>query len=495
MRRVAVVSSKLIPSSPLEPSLSHPYQYDLIILGGGPAGVTAAQRARELGASVALVDRGPLGGACTNDGCVPTRFLAHAARLIRNAAEYADYGLSGAAPAVDIAVVMRQARAMVERIHEKKDIKGSLTSIGADVFENAGSTAFVDPHTISSSGTGRLSASKFLICAGGRARRLPIDGTELALTHSDVWMMSKLPARLLVAGAAATGCQIASVFAAFGSRVTLVDTAPRIVPTEDIDLSTEVARAFTSHGIEILMETSLTAISETAADVRRVSMLSGGKGFERDFDAVIAAVGWVGNVDNLGLDIAGVDVDRGYIKVDERLQTSVPHIWAAGDITGRMMLVQCANEDGRVAVENALTDSKRTSGHAIVPHGSFTDPEYGSVGLTEAEAKSRIGDVVVATVPYHDIDRAVIDGRPEGFVKMIVERSTRRIVGAHVVGQQSVEIVQVAAAAMQANATVDHLAHLEFAYPTFTSVIGLAARKIMSSLGVAGGAEWERSAS
>ena len=480
--------------------MAESYDYDLIILGGGPAGVTAAQRARELGASVALIDRGPLGGACTNDGCVPTRFLAHTARLIRNAAEYADYGLSGDTPTVDIAAVMWQARSMVERIHAKKDIKGHLTSLGVTVYEQAGATAFVDPHTIESD-AGKLSASKFLICAGGHARRLPIDGGVLALTHSDVWNMTKLPSTLLVVGGAATGCQLASVFAAFGSRVALIDTAPRLVPGEDIDVSTEVTRAFRSRGIELFPEASIMGIerAEVRTSVPSVTTnrvlikLGEDRMLQRDFDAVIAAVGWVGNVDSLGLDAAGVSTERSYIKVDDTLQTSAPHIWAAGDITGRVMLVQCANEDGRVAAENAILGSSRSSGHALVPHGSFTDPEYGSVGLTEAQAFDTGKDIVVAIVRYEDIDRAVIDGRPEGFVKLIVDTSSRNIIGAHVVGQQAVEIVQVAAAAMQAGAVVDHLAHLEFAYPTFTSVIGLAARKAVSTLVGGAGAEWERS--
>lgn len=455
--------------------------YDLLIIGGGPAGVTAALRARELGATAALVERGPLGGACTNDGCVPTRFLAHAARLVRNAAEYEDYGLSGPAPRVDLAQVMECARAMVERIHGKKAIRGHLINAGVDVFERAGTASFLDPHTIRLKDRA-LKGRNVLICAGGHARRLPIVGGNLTLTHSDVWRMTKLPSKLLVIGGAATGCQLASIFAAFGSHVTLAETAVSILGNEDPDVAGEVARAFRARGIDVLTETSVTEVQELSGSRRRVLMTSDGDHIERDFDAVIAAVGWTGNVDDLNLAEAGVKAERGYITVDRTLRTSMPHIWAAGDIIGRMMLVQCAGEEGLAAAENALLQTERGPKHAVVPHGGFTDPEYGSVGSTESEAREA-GDIVVACVPYRDIDRAVIDGRPEGFCKIVVDRESRRIVGAHVVGQQAVEIVQVAAAAMQSNAVIDDLARLEYAYPTFTTAIGLAARQILRQLG------------
>lgn len=449
--------------------------YDLLILGGGPAGVTAALRARELGASVALVERGPLGGTCTNDGCVPTRFLAHTARLIRNAAEYADYGLSGGTPTADISKVMTQCRAMVERIHVKKRIREHLLEAGVDVHDHAGTASFTGPHTIVSESGPALRGRKILLCIGGHARRLGIPGGELALTHSDVWTMTRLPGRLLVVGGAATGCQLASVFAAFGSRVTIMDTAPRLVPGEDPDVSLVLTRSFLDRGIDLILNATMQEIQNAQAGALSVTFASSGSNVTRDFDTVIAAVGWPGNVDEVKLAAAGIQTERGYIAVNENLQTTAAHIFAAGDITGRMMLVQSAAEEGLAAVENALIDEPREHRHQVVPHGGFTDPEYGSVGLTEPQAAGA-SDVVCASIPYSHLDRAVIDGRSDGFCKLIVDRANRRIVGAHVVGQQAVEIVQVAATAMQANVAIDELARLEYAYPTFTSAIGLAAR-------------------
>jgi pyruvate/2-oxoglutarate dehydrogenase complex dihydrolipoamide dehydrogenase (E3) component len=189
------------------------------------------------------------------------------------------------------------------------------------------------------------------------------------------------------------------------------------------------------------------------------------------------------SVGRLGLEAAGVEVERGYVKVDSTLRTNVSHIFAAGDITGRMMLVQSASGEGIAAAENAVLGTKSSYMHRIVPHGGFTDPEYGSVGLTEARARTEFGDAVaVAVIPYAHLDRAVIDGYTDGFCKLIASRETQQVLGAHVVGEQAVEIVQIVAAGMAAGMPVDQLAQMELAYPTFTAIVGLAARKLVRDL-------------
>jgi pyruvate/2-oxoglutarate dehydrogenase complex dihydrolipoamide dehydrogenase (E3) component len=204
------------------------------------------------------------------------------------------------------------------------------------------------------------------------------------------------------------------------------------------------------------------------------------------------AVGWPGNLDDLHLAAAAVATDRGYVTVDDQLRTSARHIWAAGDITGRMMLVQSATYEGRIAAENAMGESGRELRHTIVAHGGFTDPEYGSVGLTEAAARAAGRGVVVGQVAYADLDRAVIDRQTDGFVKLVVDAETHLVIGAHVIGEQAVEVVQIAATAMAAELPVERLAEIEFAYPTFTSIIGLAARQVVHALRLGGEAEaWE----
>jgi pyruvate/2-oxoglutarate dehydrogenase complex dihydrolipoamide dehydrogenase (E3) component len=465
--------------------------FDVIVIGGGPAGVTAALRARELGATVALIERDSLGGTCTNDGCVPTRVLARAARLMRASENFASYGLHAQRPILDFPGLMRRTQQVVYQVHEKKQLINHLESSGVRVYESVGEAHFVDPHTLALTSPleGRdgpvttLGAKKFILCAGGQARRLGFPGAELALTHSDVWSLRALPRSLAIIGAAATGCQLASIFATFGAEVTLLDLAARILPAEDEDISQAMQVAFQQRGLRIL-----TGVAE----VRRIEQERGGlslvyaregETLQLKAEAVVMAVGWPGNVPSLNLPAAGVETQGSYIAVNDCLQTSAAHIFAAGDITGRMMLVQSAGYQARVAAENAVLGVEQPSRHLIVPHGSFTDPEYASVGLTERAARGQ-EESAVAVVPYADMDRAVIDGLTEGFCKLVVSVETHRILGAHVVGEQAVEVIQMVAAGMAAELTVDRLAELEISYPTYTAILGLAARKIAAELGL-----------
>lgn len=462
--------------------------FDVVVIGGGPSGVTAALRARELGASVALVERDRFGGTCTNDGCVPTRVLARAARLARDARQLEEYGFKGYEPRVDIGALMDRVQERVNRIHEKKDFLGQLHESGATAIVGEGHARFLDEHTVQVGEGRRLTADKVIICAGGHARRLPFPGAELALTHSAMWDLRELPRRLAVIGAAATGCQLASVFSDFGSEVTLLEVAPRILAGEDADISREVEHCFRADGITVT--TGVEKVSEIQRrdnGYRLVYEYQGRQ--ELDVDAVVLAVGWPGNVESLGLDAAGVHVERGYVTTDDYLRTSKQHIYAAGDINGKYMLVQSGGYEARVAAENALRGNRQRVAHTIVPHGGFTDPEYASVGPTEEQARKE-GQVLVATARLEYNDRALIDGRSEGFCKLVVRRSDRALIAAHVIGEQAMEIVHVVAAGMAARMTVDQLAGLDVAYPTYTGILSAAAQMIMRDLGAETTAEW-----
>jgi pyruvate/2-oxoglutarate dehydrogenase complex dihydrolipoamide dehydrogenase (E3) component len=464
-------------------------EYDVIVIGGGPAGVTAALRARELGASVALVERDRLGGTCTNDGCVPTRVLAHAARLLRETAQHAQYGLLGDRPEIDFGRLIRRTQDVVYAVHEKKQLLKHLESSGVTVYEGGGPARFVDPHTIElGEGGEQLSGKSFILCAGGHARRLPFPGAEHALIHDDLWRMEKLPRRLVIIGAAATGCQLASVMNTFGAKVTLLDVAPHILPIEDTAVTEALHEAFSQRGIDIITGMSGVERVEKTAEGLRLVYKKDDAETALDADAVIVAVGWPGNVDPLNLAAAGVKTEKSYVVSDDYLRTSVAHIFAAGDIDGRVMLVQSAGAEARAAAENAVAElnggEARPSRHSVVPHGGFTDPEYGSVGLTEKAAQEAGHDVVIALASMVNLDRAVIDGNTEGFCKLVVDRDSRKILGAHVVGEQAVEIVHIVAANMAAGATVEILADLELAYPTYVSIVGLAARRAVLNLGL-----------
>ncbi len=461
---------------------------DVIVIGGGPAGVTAALRARELGATVALIERERMGGTCTNDGCVPTRVLAKTARLMREAEHFGSYGLVGERPKLDFVELLGYTRGIVETMHQKKKLVENLGWAGVRLHTGKGGARFVDGHTLSLADGTSVQGEKIIICAGGHARRISFPGSEApgVMTHHDVWSLPKLPRSAIVVGAAATGCQLASVLAAFGVHVHLLEVAPRILPTEDRVVSKAMDAAFQHRGMEIMTGIGgLDRIDPPQADgTLRLWYTRQDQSRSLTAEAVIMAVGWVGNVEELNLPAAGVNTERGYIVVDDRLQTTAPNIFAAGDVTGRVMLVQSANYDGRHAAENAVLGSGKSYPHTIIPHGGFTDPEYGGVGMTEEQARAAESDCVVTSVPYADLDRAVIDGHTGGFCKLIVSRSSRLILGAHVVGEQAVEIVQLAATAMAADMKVEQLAELELAYPTYTAIISLAAQHLVRKLGL-----------
>jgi dihydrolipoamide dehydrogenase len=478
--------------------------YDLIVIGGGPAGVTAALRARELGASVALVERGRMGGTCTNDGCVPTRVLAHAARLLRDSAQFEDYGLEGLPPQVNFERLMSRTQKTVYTIHEKKQLISHLQNSGAEVFAGVGSAHFVDAHTLALQDGRRLHADKFILCAGGRARRLDFPGAQYALTHSDVWSLKSMPDTVVIAGGAATGCQLASILSAFCSQVTILEVGPSLLGLEDASVAQAIQQAFQERNIQVITGISGIEQIEKQADSLALTYSHSGQRHTLEVQAVILSTGWLGNLSELNLEAAGVETNGRYVVVDDSLRTSAPHIFAAGDITGRMMLVQSAGYEALQAAENAVLGGKGGEAHTVVPHGGFTDPEYGSVGLTEAKARQQ-EDCVVAVVPFSELDRAVIDAHPGGLCKLIVSRQNHRILGAHVVGEQALEIIHLVAAGMLADMWVEQLAEMEIAYPTYTAAVGIAARRIVSELGVRPlapqwqalkklpAAEWERS--
>jgi dihydrolipoamide dehydrogenase len=455
----------------------------LLVLGGGPAGLNAALQARELGADVALIERKRIGGTSLNEGPAPVRTLARAARLLRDVQSWPTFGLQGPSPQLDLAATLAITNRVADYAHNQMRISDRVRSAGTELVEDAGPARFLDPHTVALADGRRWSADRIVIAVGGHPGRLSIPGAELALTYTDIRTLAALPKRVAIIGGADTGCQLGSILADFGCEVLLIENAPRLNPRADVDISDGLAAAFVRRGIEVT----------TGADVQRLVRAHGGieVRYQQDggqqirlVDAAFFAVGWPASVEGLDLNAAGVVTERGFIKVNDSLQSNVPHIFAAGDANGRSMLVPSARHEGRLAAENALLGTRRFVALDVVPTGSFTDPEYGSVGLTEAQARERY-DCAVAVARYDSMARPVIDARAEGFCKLIVERNRRYILGAHVLGEYSAEVIQAAAVAMAANMRVEQLADLQLAFPTFTEALGVAAQVLARELGVA----------
>jgi pyruvate/2-oxoglutarate dehydrogenase complex dihydrolipoamide dehydrogenase (E3) component len=408
--------------------------------------------------------------------------LAKTARLIRESQHF-NAGLMGEQPVLDFERLMARTQQIVYKIHEKKQLAYNLENAGVKLMTGVGTVTFVDAHTVRLGDGSEMQAEKFILCTGGHTRRLDFPGAEYALTHQDIWSLKKLPKSIAVVGGAATGCQLTSILNAFGAKVWILERSERLLRIEDIDVSLEIESSFAEQGIEVVTGISGITRIDKSAGMLELVYTKDSQESKLQVEAVILSTGWLGNVSNLNLEAAGVAYERNYIIVDDYMRTSADHIFAAGDVNGRMMFVQSAGYEARVAVENALLGVGQLQLHQIVPHGGFTDPEYGSVGLTEEQGREQ-GDYIVAKIPYKSLDRAVIDGRTAGFCKLIVSQENHRILGAHIVGEQALESIQLLAAGMAADMWVEQLAELELAYPTYTAIIGLTARKIVRELGV-----------
>src|SRR6478752_5441064 len=303
----------------------------VVVIGGGPAGVSAALHAAELGADVTLIERGRVGGTAFNSGPAPVRTLARAARLVRDWSSWEAFGLRGPRPEVDLAATLANAKGVSDYLYERKRVADHIRTAGVTLIEDAGDARFVDAATIATPDGRTWTADRVIVAVGGRAGRLPIPGAEIGLTYEDVRSLTALPDRVCVIGAADTGCQLTSILADFGCEVTLVEYAPRIVPRADADVSAALERAFRGRGIRVITSAAVHQIDALQTGLR-VSYRVGDEAGTLDVDAAFFAVGWPGNADRVDAAAAGVITERGYVMVDAFTATNVPHIFAAGDV-------------------------------------------------------------------------------------------------------------------------------------------------------------------
>ena len=455
---------------------------DVVVLGAGPAGVVAALRAARLGARTALVTRDDLGGMAASDGPVPVRTLAHAARLMREARQLGRYGIDAGEPRLDYSRLLARVGEVTDDVRRHALLRDELSRAGVTLFEHAGTARFVESRVIESDSAPRLRSSNVIVCTGGVSRRLALPGFELTSTHSDAWALAAAPESLLVIGAGATGVQVASIFNAFGSRVTLFESAPRILMSEDEQVSVAMSSALQSSGVRVVEDAgTIERFEQSRAGVRVVYSRRGAQD-HTDAAVAVVAIGWVASTDGLNLGAAGVRTDaRGYVEVDSQLRTTAPGVYAAGDVTGHVMVVHEAVREAYLAATNATLGRTDALPAEVSPLGSFTDPEYASVGLTEAKARQS-HDVVVATERFDSLPRPIIDGRPQGFCKLIADRQRHTILGCHVVGERAVELAQLAAIAVAAGMTVEQLALVPFSFPTYANALGRAAIRAAGEL-------------
>jgi dihydrolipoamide dehydrogenase len=447
----------------------------VVVVGAGPAGVMAALRAAELGAATTLVTRGHFGGMAATDGPIPVRTLAHAARLRRLVPQLARYGIAVGEPRFDFDALLERTRAVVREAAAHATGRADVERLGITLHESAGTVRFLDSRTLVTDTGLRLEADRVLLCTGGVARRLDVPGGELTATHSDAWTLTAVPESLIVIGGGMTGLQVASIFHAFGTRVDLFQRGPRILPDDDDEVAAAVASSLRASGMAVHEGFGTLKGFEPDPGGIRMNWVKDGERHSLTAALAVRAVGWTVEAGALDLPAAGVRLDaRGFVAVDDHLATSVPHIYAAGDVTGRSVLVPPAVLDGHVAATNAVLGNRLVSEHGLVPMGGFTEPEYARVGLTEAAARSS-HDVAVGLIGFDETTRTIIDGRTDGFVKMIADRATGHLLGCHVVGDRAADIVQAAAIAMAGGIGVRELARMPLAFPTYVGVLSRAA--------------------
>ena len=452
----------------------------VIIVGGGPAGVQAAIRACELGADVTILESNKLGGTAFNEGPAPVRTLARAARLRSDTLLFSQFGIQGEVPTVNFGRAIENANRVASYANEVWNLTTIVKQLGITVVDQVGPAHFINKNTLEISDGRQFTADKVILAVGGKPRKLSIPGNELALSFHDLWQMTTLPQRVTVVGGSATGCQLASILIDFGAEVDVIEFADRLTPPSDKDISRRLETAFKDRGMNILTGTGCDSIEKENGRLK-VSYTTGDNKDFIETDAVFLMVGWPANVSGLRLENAGVEMNGPYIKVDDYLQTNIPEILVAGDANGVSMFVQSAAHQARVAAENAVLSAEKVYNPQAIATGSFTEPEYGSVGMTEDQAQKE-HDCLIETVDYSGLPRAIMDGKTDGFCKLIVDRKTKLLLGAHVVGSYSAEVIQVAATCIVAKMDIHDIAELELAFPTFTEAIGMAAQRISRKL-------------
>ncbi|WP_420134449.1 dihydrolipoyl dehydrogenase [Rhodopseudomonas sp.] len=454
--------------------------FDVIIIGSGPGGYVAAIRAAQLGFKTAIVEKTHLGGICLNWGCIPTKALLRSAEIYHYMQHAKDYGLSADNISYDPKAVVQRSRGVSKRLNDGVGflMKKNKVSViwGQATIDAPGKITVTASKTEAPKGTigpGSYQAKHIIIATGARPRALP--GLEpdkkLIWTYFEAMVPEKMPKSLLVVGSGAIGIEFASFFHTMGSKVTVVEVLPQILPVEDAEIATLARKRFEKQGIRILSGTKVTKLDKKADSVVATIDAGDGKPFTEEFERVISAVGVVGNVENLGLEKLGVKIERGTIVTDGLGKTNVPGIYAIGDIAGPPMLAHKAEHEGVVCVEAIKGLHPHPLDKSLIPGCTYCNPQIASVGLTEAKAKEQGRDIRVGRFPFTANGKAIALGEDQGLVKVIFDKKTGQLIGAHMIGAEVTELIQGYVVAMNLETTEEELMHTVFPHPTLSEMM------------------------
>ena len=439
-------------------------KYNLVVIGGGTAGLVCAAGAAQLGAKVALIERNLLGGDCLNVGCVPSKALIRAARAAQEVRTARAFGVSlGDEPKVQFAAAMARMRKLRAEISRHDSVE-RFTQFGVDVF--IGSGRFATPSAIEVDGQ-RLRFNRAVIATGARAAEPPIPGLrDLGYyTNETIFTLTELPRQLAVIGAGPLGCELAQSFGRFGSEVTLITEGAQILPREDRDAAAILHRQLKKDGVRLITNAKVQR-AEIKGHIKRLALLDGDRPFEIDCDAILVAVGRTPNLEGICLEAAGVRYSFQGVDVDERLRTSNSRVFAAGDVCSRYKFTHAADAMARLVIANALFLMRRKVIDLVIPWCTYTDPEIAHVGYYENEARSAGLDVASITQPLSDIDRAIIDAETDGFARVHYDKKNGKILGGTIVARHAGEMLGELTLAMVAKQTAGALSSTIHSYPT-----------------------------
>ena len=451
--------------------------YDVAIIGSGPAGYTAAIRAGQLGLKVALIESANvLGGTCLHVGCIPTKSLLFNAEIWDHLKHATDYGIDNvAAPALNWANVLKRKNAIVTKHTKGLEFlmkKNKVTVVSG--YGKLTGAAKDGVHTVDLTGAdGKASAvqAKNVILASGSEARMMfgLKPDDRILTNIEILDIAQPPKSLIVIGAGAVGLEFGSIFKSFGTEITLVEFLPRVAPVEDEDISKELTRLFKKRGIDINTSCKVEKIEKTDAGVKVTWTTASGKSVEKEAEKVLVAVGRAPRTDNVGIDKTKIELDRGFVKVHEAQETAEPGIYAIGDIVaGLPQLAHVGAMSGIVAVTKIAGRKFRSVRRDRIPACTYCDPQIGSAGLTEAQAKEKGFEVKVGKFPFAGNSKATIVDSHDGFVKIVADAKYGEILGVHIIGPQATELIAEAVAVMELEGTVDELMFTIHAHPTLS---------------------------
>jgi dihydrolipoamide dehydrogenase len=458
--------------------------FDLVVLGAGTGGYSAAFRASQLGLRVALVDEGKIGGTCLHRGCIPTKALLESAAVAERMRHAADFGVVGAGdPVIDYAKVAQRRDMVVNRMW--KGLSGLVKKYSVTWVEGRG--RLDGAHKVRVTGADGtdvvLEATDVILATGSRVKSLPgitPDGSRI-VTSDDVLKTDQLPASVIVIGAGAVGVEFASLYHDLGSAVTLLEYLPSVVPLEDRDVSRELERSFTRRGIKVMTNARFDAASVAASDegVRLTVGPDGGQAEELRAEVLLVAAGRATNVEDVGLETTSAEVDRGMVKVDGHMRTREAHLYAIGDIVGGLQLAHTAAHEGIIAAHVIAGESDvHPMDYIRQPRATYCRPEIASIGLTEQQCEAQGIPVKIGKMPFQAVGKALIGGEYEGFAKVIGHKETDETLGIHIIGPHATDLIGEASVGLYLEATPWELGAATHAHPTLSEVLGEAAMAV-----------------